>query len=90
MYVFIFSKSQSARILCELHLLTMCNVVCSHNSLNSLNYYTITSITSNFKKIKKINLLFHFSSTRTRNLPSVRGPRTFSLYKSTVQPRVNT
>jgi len=54
MYVLFFSKSQSARILCELHPLTMCNELCSHNPLISLNYYTITSITSNLKKkIKK-------------------------------------
>jgi hypothetical protein len=50
MYVFIFSKSQLARILCKLLLLTMCKVTCSHNTLISFTYYTITSITSNFKK----------------------------------------
>ncbi len=53
MYVFIFQKNDRARILCKLHLLTMCNEECSHNLLISLNYYTITSITSNFKKKNK-------------------------------------
>jgi hypothetical protein len=77
MYVFIFSKSQLARILCKLLLLTMCKVTCSHNTLISFTYYTITSITSNFKKKIKINLLFHFSSTRTLNLPLTRDPRTY-------------
>jgi hypothetical protein len=77
MYVFIFSKSQSARILCKLHLLTMCNVTCSHNTLILFNYYTITSITSNFKKIKKIKLLFHFSSTKRPKLTLGRDPRTY-------------
>ena len=78
MYVFIFQKNDRARILGKLHLLTMCNVTCSHNLLISLNYYTITSITSNFKKKNKKNTLTLkkvYVKRQIGVIPPVRGPR---------------